>query len=138
MKVTKTHVQTYRSIVDSGIVDVEEGVTVIIGMNEQGKTNFLRAIKAFNSEEQFTPGDLPNHLRPSLEDSKSQEIPIISIWFALEASDKKKLAGVVHDIESVSEIKCTKHYGNNYRYWEIKNGQESLLTICSSRYLGAC
>jgi AAA ATPase domain len=126
MKVTKIRVQTYRSIVDSGIVDVEEGVTVVIGKNEQGKTNFLRAIRAFNSEEQFTPSDLPNHLRPSLEDSKPQEIPIVSIWFAIEPHDRKKLAGIVQDVEAVTEIRCAKHYGNNYRYWETKgDGQES-------------
>lgn len=36
MKVTIVRVQTDHSIVDSGIVDVEEGVTVMIGKNEQG------------------------------------------------------------------------------------------------------
>jgi predicted ATP-dependent endonuclease of OLD family len=128
MKVSKVHVQTYRPIVDSGIVDIDEGVTVLIGKNEQGKTNFLRGIRSFNSEENFSPSDLPNHLRPSLEDGKPQEIPIITIWFALEPHDEKKLNGTVHDFVSLAEIKCVKHYGNNYKYWEIRNdGQEAPL-----------
>jgi len=44
MKLIKAQVQTYRSIVDSGTVDIEERVTVVIGKNEQGKTTFLRSI----------------------------------------------------------------------------------------------
>src|SRR5260370_38699091 len=80
MKFSRVRVQTYRSIVDSGIVEIEDGVTVVIGKNEQGKTNFLRGIRAFNPEEQFTPSDLPNHLRPSLEEKKPEEISIVTVW----------------------------------------------------------
>ena len=44
MRFCKVRVQNYRSIVDSGNVEIEDGVTVVIGKNEQGKTNFLRAL----------------------------------------------------------------------------------------------
>lgn len=124
MKFSKVRVQTYRSIVDSGVVEIEEGVTVVIGKNEQGKTNFLRAIRGFNSDEQFAPSDLPNHLRPSLEDKKPNEIPIVSIWFALEPNDKVKLGKLVRGVDSASEIKCVKFYGNNYVFATIKAGGE--------------
>jgi predicted ATP-dependent endonuclease of OLD family len=120
MKFSKVRVQTYRSIVDSGNVDIEDGVTVVIGKNEQGKTNFLRAIRAFNSEEQFSPNDLPNHLRPSLEDRPAREIPIVSVWFRLESADKKRLADLVQGVEPGSELKCVKNYANEYGFWVVR------------------
>ena len=50
MRLIRARVQTYRSIVNSGIVEIEEGVAVIIGKNKQGRTSFIRAIRSFNSE----------------------------------------------------------------------------------------
>jgi hypothetical protein len=104
MILMKAHVHTFRSIVDSTPVTFEEGVTVVIGKNEQGKTNFLRAIRSFNADEGFLPGDLPNHLRPSLEGLPAAEIPITTLWFQPEPQDRKKLESVVHDINSVDEF----------------------------------
>lgn len=120
MKLSKVRVRTYRSIVDTGDVDTEEGVTVVIGKNEQGKTNFLKAIRSFNWEQQYAPSDLPNHLRPGLEDRPAAEIPIVSLTFALEPADRKKLTGVVHGIELITALRSTKYYDNHYQFWTIK------------------
>jgi len=126
MKLSRVHVQTFRSIVDSGPVNVEEGVTVFIGKNEQGKTNFLKAIRAFNSDQRFSPGDLPNHLRPSLEDKKPSEIPIVTLWFTVETQDRLPMRAFMQAADSIQELKCIKHYGNNYGFSVIDlNGSES-------------
>jgi energy-coupling factor transporter ATP-binding protein EcfA2 len=120
MKLKRARVETYRSIVDTGLVEIEDSVTVLIGKNEQGKTTFLTALRAFNSDQRFGPGDLPNHLRPALEERPPTEIPIVSLWLALEPTDRKKLTGVIRDIDSVTELKVTKYYGNNYKLAVIK------------------
>ncbi len=128
MKLNKVHVQNFRSIVDSGAVDIEDGVTVIIGKNEQGKTNFLRAIRSFNSDQQFAPGDLPNHLRPALEDKLASAIEIATLTFSVEPADTKKLTGIVNGIESAVALKCTKRYDNHYQFWLVsEDGAESPL-----------
>jgi len=116
VKLRKVLVQNYRSIVDSGTAEIEDGVTVVIGKNEQGKSNFLKAISAFNEGQHFSPNDLPNHLRPDLEDRNASEIPVVTLWFALEAQDRKRLAGVIRNIDLVAELKSVKHYGNNYGF----------------------
>ena len=100
-------------IVDSGPVEIEEGVTVIIGKNEQGKTNFLKAIRAFNPDERFSPGNLPNHLRPTIEDRPASEIPIVKLWFAIEPQDMNKLSEIAENSDSVSELMCVKNYDNS-------------------------
>ncbi len=121
MKLSKAHVQNYRPIVDSGTVDIEEGVTVVIGKNEQGKTSFLRGIRSFNSDQQFAPSDLPNHLRPALEERPGAEIPIITLTFSIESSDRKKLSGVVSRLASAVALKCTKYYDNHYQFWILNS-----------------
>jgi|SRR5713226_4080784 len=128
MKLSQARVQHYRPIVDSGTVDIEEGVTVVIGKNEQGKTNFLRGIRSFNSDQQFAASDLPNHLRPALEDRPAAEIPIITLTFSLDSSDSKKLAGVVNGLVSAVGLKCTKYYDNHYQFWILSgDGTEAPL-----------
>jgi predicted ATP-dependent endonuclease of OLD family len=115
MRLKQVLVQNYRSTVDSTTVDIEDGVTVVIGKNEQGKSTFLHAIKAFNTAEHFSPNDLPNHLRPALDDRKPADIPMVTLWFTLEPQDKKKLANLRY-IEIATTIKAVKYYGNNYGF----------------------
>lgn len=129
MKLTRVHIQNYRSIVDSGPVEIDENVTVIIGKNEQGKTNLLKAVRAFNVDEKFSPSDLPNHLRPTLEDRAGSDIPIVKLWFTLEPQDKKKLVGTIESSESVAELVCVKNYDNSYRFWVRKVDSASQVRI---------
>lgn len=44
MKLVRARVQNYRSIEDSGWVDIEEGITALVGKNESGKTAFMQAL----------------------------------------------------------------------------------------------
>jgi predicted ATPase len=129
MKLSKVLIQNYRSIVDSGPVDIEEGVTVVIGKNEQGKTTFLRAIRSFNSDQSFSPSDLPNHLRPSLEEKPAKDIPIVTLWFGLEIRDKQKLKDIVENIGPVDTLKAVKYYSNDYGFFVIRDGQEAPLKL---------
>jgi predicted ATP-dependent endonuclease of OLD family len=128
MRLNKVHVQTYRSIVDSGEVDIEDGVTVVVGKNEQGKTSFLRGIRSFNLEQHFSPSDFPNHLRPQLEERQAAEIPIVTLTFSLDPIDRKTLLGIVNGIESSDALRSTKYYDNHYEYWLIDSaGREAPL-----------
>ena len=54
MRLLKVRVQNYRSIVDSGDVNIDEKLTIFIGKNEQGKSNFLKALKSANKEESYS------------------------------------------------------------------------------------
>ena len=137
MKLARIHIQNYRSIVDGGAVEIEPYVTVVIGRNEQGKTDFLKAVKAFNADQQFTPGDLPNHLRPTLEDRKADEIPIVALWFHLEPQDHQRLKGAVEGVESALELKCVKYYGNSYAFWVVTTLGEQPLRYAPPDLSGA-
>lgn len=51
MRLTKARVQGYRSIVDTGYFDVEDGKTILVGPNEAGKTAILQALQKLNPPE---------------------------------------------------------------------------------------
>lgn len=44
MKLTQTHITKYKSIEDSAPVDIDENVTVLVGVNEAGKSAFLESL----------------------------------------------------------------------------------------------
>jgi len=121
MKIEKVLVQNYKSIVDSGEVDIESRLTVLIGKNEQGKSNFLKALKSFNTDYKYLPNDLPNHLRPSLEVMTKEEVPIVTLWLRFDSDDPKQLEGIIEDHKRIKYLKVGKYYGNNYKYTTINN-----------------
>lgn len=116
MILRRVNVQNFRSIVDSGSVDIEEGITVLIGKNEQGKTNFLKALTSFNQDPVYSPSDLPNHLRPSLEEKTTKDIPIVTLWFTLNPEDRTALKAIVEDIDDIKDLKATKFYDGSYQF----------------------
>ena len=50
MKIKKLRVKNYKSILDSGDVYFEEGITILAGMNESGKTSLLEALEDFDTD----------------------------------------------------------------------------------------
>ena len=119
MKIEKVRVQNYKSIVDSGEVDIDSKLTILIGKNEQGKSNFLKALKSFNEDYKYLPNDLPNHLRPSLEDKPPEDVPIVTLWLELNSDDLEQLKEVVENINRVKYLKVVKYYGNNYKFTTV-------------------
>lgn len=121
MKIKQVHVQNYRSIVDSTPVGIEDGVTVLVGKNEQGKTTFLKGLASFNPSAQYTGQDLPNHLRPNLESQPAKAIPIVTINFSVEPKDNDKLGQLIGKSQIVPEIKATKYFDGSYAFFVVKD-----------------
>lgn len=123
MRLLRVQVQNFRSIVDSGVVDIEERVTVLIGKNEQGKTNFLKGVASFNPKKAYAPNDLPNHLRPALEEGKPSDIPMVTLWLSSEPADRVKLRDMIPDFDLIEEFKITKYYDGHYESWAVRSGR---------------
>ena len=39
MRIASAHVTSYRSVIDSGSFDIEQDKTILVGINEAGKTH---------------------------------------------------------------------------------------------------
>jgi hypothetical protein len=130
MRLRRFQIQNYRSIVDSGVVEVEDRTTVLIGKNEQGKTTALRALASLSARSGYGPGDLPTHLRAAFEDKKPADIPIATVWLAPEDVDKEALQAVVPNVEEVREFRATRFNDGHIAYARIdQEGREEPLAF---------
>ena len=84
-RIDSVRIQNFRSINDTGQVDLESEITALIGRNESGKTNFLKALQSFNPDYFYDHEDLCQDNLDELECIEDHKIPIISI--RLENSD---------------------------------------------------
>ena len=88
MKLKSASVHNFKSIVESDPVLIEDGVTVLIGKNEQGKTTFLKALASFNEDRTYSDHDFPSHLRPTLVTKSKAEIPMVTLEFEIGNTSK--------------------------------------------------
>jgi predicted ATP-dependent endonuclease of OLD family len=115
---------------DSGTVKIEDRVTVLIGKNEQGKSNFLRALASFGSKSIYTQNDFPRHLLPDLAAKDPKTIPMVTLWLIPEKSDRERLEGIVQEIDSIEAFKITRYYDGHYEYSSSKqDGSDAALVF---------
>lgn len=93
MKLSALSVQKFRNIVDSGEVDIEAGVTCLVGKNESGKTAFLEAarrVKPVAGDRKFNRlHDYPawREKRDGARDGKSN-VRAVSATFTIDDNDR--------------------------------------------------
>ena len=94
MKLLKARVQKYRSIIDTGLFDVEILKTIMVGPNEAGKTVILKALQQLNKPKEI-PGfdvlrDYPRSLYNDITTGKVSpgNVVVVTGYFSLEENDK--------------------------------------------------
>lgn len=112
MKIEKVRVQNFCSIKDSNEVNIDDRVTSLIGKNDNGKTNFLKALEFFNKEYKYAKDDLCYYSEK--EGIEAKDIEIITIWFGITDKDKIKLKELLGNIPKKNELKITKYFDNHY------------------------
>ena len=70
------HIKNYKSFVESGKCSVQNGVTILAGQNESGKTNILTALTKINDKEPIFSVDEVSFNKPGVS-------PQIFYWFDL-------------------------------------------------------
>lgn len=127
MRVQKVQVKNFLSIKDCGQVRIDEKITVLIGKNESGKTNFLKALESFNGDYQYTDEDLCNYsgAREKLESKElePQDLEMVKVWLEVEQEDKKKLQKIHKEIVKIKHLEITRGFGN---YYEVKSPEYNL------------
>lgn len=97
MRLTKARVTNYRSIIDSGMFDVEMDKTILVGPNEAGKTALLQALQQLNAPAEIPGFDaLRDYPRSKYNDITIGKVSpsstsIVEGHFALEEEDIAKL-----------------------------------------------
>lgn len=112
MRLLSFRVRNYRSINDSGEITVSR-ITALLGRNESGKSNLLRALHSLNPIAGFEAlkpiKDFPRHKR--LEECTDDTLVLSTTW-TLDDDDKEALLAVIPRATDISKVVIGRRYGN--------------------------
>ena len=116
MKLESFRVRNYRSINDSGEISASR-ITALLGRNESGKSNLLRALHSLNPIEGFAAlkpiKDFPRHRR--LEEC-TDETPVLSTTWVLDDDEKEALLEVLPRATEVKKVTIGRNYQGKTRH----------------------
>ena len=109
MRLKRVRVRNYRSILDSGDVEIDDQITSIVGMTGSGKTSFLKMIAGIDKTVTFLAGELPLKSQTKQDFlhnkiSAGQINQLIAV-FDVEESD---LASMPEEYKGVDEIEVRR------------------------------
>ena len=111
MRLASFRITNFRSINDSGSIDTSQ-ITAMLGRNDSGKSNLLRALHSLNPAEglaELSPiKDFPRHRR--LEECQG-DTPVVATRWALEDSERAELAQMFPRAANVRHVTAGRGYG---------------------------
>jgi predicted ATPase len=114
MKLTSCRVQNYRSIHDSGWVDMDD-IAVVVGKNESGKTSFLKALWKFNpfhDEGYNLNREWPRGKRKEM----SPEKVVVTAKFAFNPEEIAAIEGIHESAKGITAVEITRNYAGKYSH----------------------
>lgn len=84
----KISVESFRTFTSHQEVDVDPRITILMGANESGKTNFLHAINCFSVDVDIKPEDIS---KSKTRNFARRVMPKISLTYLLDEADREKL-----------------------------------------------
>lgn len=82
---SSVRVENYRSIVNSGYVELNQEMTTLVGGNEAGKTNFLKAITLLGNSEEIPRSELCDYNSNDLEEESISDIMLLEVEFPAQS-----------------------------------------------------
>src|SRR2546423_5513603 len=108
MKLTAFRIQRYKSILDSGWIEVSP-LTVLVGKNESGKTTVLRALHKFNPFDP-EPYTLDREWPRSQRKGRSENQVVCSTRFELSPEESGELLTLTGGKPLPAELVVTRDY----------------------------
>lgn len=134
MKLLNVSIEKYKCIETTQSFDVQEDITILVGMNESGKTSVLESIAKTNyfqddSDFKFnTTHDYPRKEKKKVD--KSGVTPIaITCTYEITDGLKKQIEEIIgKNILLTDQIKISTKYDNKSTWIDLKTNKESFLT----------
>lgn len=121
MRITSARLTNYRSIIDSTTFEVESKKTILVGINEAGKTAILRALQSINPPAETPPLDfLADYPRSRLNDIQTGKISpatieVAEVTFNLDEVDRSVLPTGIH-LDDDATITWHRYLDNSRTY----------------------
>ena len=121
MKLNSFQIQNYRSIDDSGVVSVKNN-TVLIGENDCGKTNLLKALAYLNPVEQGVTLNKSSDF-PNFKEKNNSEFmkPVVSTVWTLTKPEQDLLTENWEGTTGITQVKIEKNYENMQPIVQVLN-----------------
>lgn len=119
MQLKTFRVRNFRSIKDSGVIEVSR-ITALLGRNESGKSNLLRALHSLNPLDGFEALDpVKNFPRDRRLEECTDDTEVVDTTWSLDESDKEALLEILPRASDVMEISISRRYRGGKRYVDI-------------------
>lgn len=127
MLLKQVRVKDFRSIHDTGLFDIEDTKTILVGPNEAGKTTVLKAIESINP-----PGgvskfdwlrDFPRSRVNAIQKGKLKpsDVTVAEVVFELDDTERDLIAEHHPDLNKVQRYVVGRRLDNT-RWWRIEGG----------------
>jgi len=142
IKLKKVEINKYKSFLEKQEIDIENGVTRIVGKNESGKTALLEAISKFNyfdsSDDTFkfnATNDYPRgFLKKYEQDFPDNDFEVIKCTFEISDELMEKIQkDVGNDVFELNQIVISKKY-NNSKSYSIDTNERNFIKNFLSEY----
>ncbi len=125
IKLKKVEIDKYKSFLEKQEIDIEDGVTRVVGKNESGKTALLEAMAKFNyfdsSDDSFnfnSTNDYPRGLlKKYQQEYPNDDFPVISCTFEISDELLEQISDDIgKDVYTNKTVKIAKTYNNGMTY----------------------
>jgi hypothetical protein len=114
MKLTSCRVQNYRSIQDSGWVDVDD-MAVVVGKNESGKTSFLKALWKFNPFHD-AGYNIDREWPSGRRKEKSSDKVVVETKFSFNPEEIAEIESIHESAKGIIGVEMARTYAGNYTH----------------------
>ena len=109
VKIIKFRIKNYKSIKDSGECYLSNGLTILAGKNESGKTSILEALEDFDTDNEIREEAIPIHF--------DQEKPEITLLLQVS---KKEINEIAEELKidlgnEINVIELKKRFEEGYK-----------------------
>jgi len=106
MRLLNARVRNYRSIIDSGVVDIDPEITNVVGMTGSGKTSFLKMLAGVSHRIEFVESELPraSSTLQDFRDGKLNADQIVQLvaTFEVEDRDRHYLPELFREVKNIT------------------------------------
>jgi len=129
MKLTKVEVLKYKSIESKQVFEVEEDVTILVGMNESGKTSLLEVMAKtnyFSDDSKFkfnTTHDYPRKERKKI--GKEDTPDAVTMHYKISTELKEKIIQDIGHQWSIDTVSITYRYNGGSTWQKLDIDRKS-------------
>lgn len=117
MQLSTFQIKNYRSIQDSGEISASR-ITALLGRNESGKSNLLRALTHVNPVGELEPlNDVKDFPRNRRLEECTENTPVAITTWKFDDHEKAQLSQIWPRARSGDPIKITRYYGVKRTIW---------------------